>query len=116
MVPIGPLHRRTRRTMGRLTRGSGVDMKDESHKCCTSASKSLVHCLTPRACAVLYTTSSVLGQHGRNTSPLRGSGISPQHEACSPLTKGIRFSPGCTSAVPMKVFGHVVYSWTCKHL
>ena len=32
VVPVGPLNRRTRRTVGRLTGGSGVDMKDECHK------------------------------------------------------------------------------------
>ncbi len=31
MVPVGPLNRRTRRTVGRLTGGRGVDMKDECH-------------------------------------------------------------------------------------
>jgi hypothetical protein len=34
MIPIGAVHRRTRRTVGRLTGGRGMDMKDESHNCC----------------------------------------------------------------------------------
>ena len=31
VVPVGPLNRRTRKTVGRLTGGRGVDMKDERH-------------------------------------------------------------------------------------
>src|SRR5262249_6258835 len=38
MVPGGPLNRRTRRTVGRLTGGRRVDMKDESHKVCAFSS------------------------------------------------------------------------------
>jgi hypothetical protein len=34
MLPVGAVHRRTRRTVGLLTGGSGVDMKDERHNCC----------------------------------------------------------------------------------
>ena len=45
MVPVGPLHRRTRRTVGRLTGGSGVDMKDKSHKVGAFSSKSIVPCI-----------------------------------------------------------------------
>jgi hypothetical protein len=42
MVPVGPINRRTRRTVGRLTGGSCVDMKDESHKVCAFSSKRIV--------------------------------------------------------------------------
>src|SRR5206468_6727958 len=38
MIPVGAVHRRTRRMMCRLTGGRGVDMKDKSHNCCTSLS------------------------------------------------------------------------------
>jgi hypothetical protein len=34
MLPVGAVHRRTRRTVGWLTGGSGVDMKNECHICC----------------------------------------------------------------------------------
>ena len=37
MIPLGAVHRRTRRMMGRLTGGRSVDMKDERHHCGTSA-------------------------------------------------------------------------------
>jgi hypothetical protein len=45
MVPVGPLHRRTRRTMGRLTGGRWVDMKDKSQKVGAFSSKSIVPCV-----------------------------------------------------------------------
>ena len=50
MLPVGAVHRRTRRTVGRLTGGRGVNMKDESHNCCASSSKNGCHVLTPRTC------------------------------------------------------------------
>jgi len=34
MLPVRAVHRRTRRTVCRLTGGSGVDMKNERHTCC----------------------------------------------------------------------------------
>ena len=42
MVPVGPINRRTRRTVGRLTGGSCVAMEDKSHKVCASSSKRIV--------------------------------------------------------------------------
>jgi hypothetical protein len=45
MIPVGPLHRRTRRTMGRLTGGRWVDMKDKSQKVGAFSSKSIVTCV-----------------------------------------------------------------------
>ena len=45
VVPIGPLHRRTRRTVGRLTGGSGVDMKDECHNVYAFSLKRIVRCV-----------------------------------------------------------------------
>src|SRR4029453_6198078 len=44
MVPVGPLDRRTRRTVGRLTGGSGVDIKDKSHKVGAFSAKRIVRC------------------------------------------------------------------------
>jgi hypothetical protein len=45
MVPVGLLHRRTRRTMGRLTGGRCVVMKDKSQKVGAFSSKSIVPCV-----------------------------------------------------------------------
>ena len=43
VVPVGPIDRRTSRTVGRLTGGSWVDMKDECHKVCAfSSTRSVV--------------------------------------------------------------------------
>ena len=38
MIPVGAVHRRTRRMMCRLTGGRGVDMKDKSHNGCVPPS------------------------------------------------------------------------------
>ena len=54
MIPVGPINRRTRSTVGRLTGGRGVDMKDESHNCCASLLKRMFHCLTPHTSGFLY--------------------------------------------------------------
>lgn len=43
VIPVGPLNRRTRRTVGWLTGGRGVDMKDKRHSICPFSSKSIVH-------------------------------------------------------------------------
>jgi hypothetical protein len=43
-VPVGPINRRTRRTEGRLTGGSSVDMKDKSHNISAFSSKRSVVC------------------------------------------------------------------------
>src|SRR5262249_4060713 len=59
MVPGGPLNRRTRRTVGRLTGGRRVDMKDESHKVCAFSSHEYCPWCPP------YTTLSRGGPHPR---------------------------------------------------
>src|SRR2546428_261147 len=45
LIPVGAVHRRTRRTVCRLTGGSGVNMKDERHNCYASSSKNGCHVL-----------------------------------------------------------------------
>jgi len=49
---------------------------------------------------------------GRGVHNLRLAEATPY-----PLPAGLRFvtDRGLPSAIPIKVFGHVVYSWVCKH-
>jgi hypothetical protein len=56
MIPVGPINRRTRSTVGRLTGGRGVDMKDESHTVCAFSLKRISRCLTFYLCGFLYHT------------------------------------------------------------
>jgi hypothetical protein len=62
MVPVGPMNRRTRRAGGRLTGGSGVDMKDKSHNSGAFSSQRSVVCLPliPHLDSEIHVYSSLL--------------------------------------------------------